>query len=189
MDAKLKQLMETKNDLFCIALSEVFAESFNSDDEKDSRRGRYMVKAKNDNSIDDMLVAICGYSFETLASMAKDKTEAIYNEIAVALDAVIEEDHILITGEKYPLNVFEECVAEYFVDPADFSDTLQDLCYYLCQNEEELYDLTENIKESASKDRGTLSDKIKTAEALSSNQKTDSEQVSNKRQQDYIFWQ
>lgn len=67
----LECLME--NETFCEALSDVFTESFQTDDEKEFRRGKYMLKAKIDNNIDDLLIAICGYSFNTLVSFAEQK--------------------------------------------------------------------------------------------------------------------
>lgn len=54
--------------------AERFAETFlgqlESDEEPLRKVGYYMAKAIRTNSVDDLLIAVCGWSAETLAKMA-----------------------------------------------------------------------------------------------------------------------
>ena len=50
-------------------LAEVFIEQVTSDSEKPSSVGFYMAKAILDNSIDDLLIAVCGYRIKSLLDM------------------------------------------------------------------------------------------------------------------------
>lgn len=50
-------------------LAEVFIEQVTSDSEKPSSVGFYIAKAILDNSIDDLLIAVCGYRIKSLLDM------------------------------------------------------------------------------------------------------------------------
>lgn len=122
----LKLLAE--NEIFCIALSEAFRENFETDDEKEFRRGKWMLKAQVSNDIETMLIALCGYSFETLINMAKQTTEEIYRDFAVIIDADISDDDEVIhfSNITIPLFVYKECVNDYIKDAVDEGSTLKD---------------------------------------------------------------
>ena len=51
-------------------LGEVFCEQVETDDEKQQRIGYYLAKALLDDSIEDLLVAICGWTSESLLNIA-----------------------------------------------------------------------------------------------------------------------
>ena len=51
-------------------LGEVFCEQVETDDEKQQRIGYYLAKAILDDSIEDLLVAICGWTSESLLNIA-----------------------------------------------------------------------------------------------------------------------
>lgn len=51
--------------------AEAFIDSFETDDEISRRRGYYMAKAILDGNIDDLLIAICGYSTQSLINIAE----------------------------------------------------------------------------------------------------------------------
>lgn len=64
---KIIQVMQRDN---CIDAYEQFAaavfDSIDTDDEPWDKIGRYLLKAFLDDSVDDALIAICGWSTETL---------------------------------------------------------------------------------------------------------------------------
>ena len=49
---------------------EVFCEQIETDDEKKQRIGYYLAKAILDDSIEDLLVAVCGWTSESLLNIA-----------------------------------------------------------------------------------------------------------------------
>ena len=51
-------------------LDEVFCEQVETDDEKQQRIGYYLAKAILDDSIEDLLVAVCGWTSESLLNIA-----------------------------------------------------------------------------------------------------------------------
>ena len=51
-------------------LGEVFCEQVETDDEKQQRIGYYLAKAILDDSIEDLLVAVCGWTSESLLNIA-----------------------------------------------------------------------------------------------------------------------
>lgn len=51
------------------ALANIFCEQVSTDSEKLSSVGFYMAKAIMDNSIDDLLIAVCGYRIKSLLGM------------------------------------------------------------------------------------------------------------------------
>ena len=55
---------------FCESFADALMKSIATADEKPERLGRYALMAIKDNSFDDFLIAICGYSLETLMRMA-----------------------------------------------------------------------------------------------------------------------
>lgn len=52
-------------------LGEVFAEQVASDDEKKRRIGYYLAKAILDDNVEDLLVAVCGWTSESLLNIAE----------------------------------------------------------------------------------------------------------------------
>ena len=64
---KLLEIMQDPKKAELIA--EVFIEQVTSDSEKPSSVGFYMAKAILDNSIDDLLIAVCGYRIKSLLDM------------------------------------------------------------------------------------------------------------------------
>ncbi|MEE0992535.1 MAG: hypothetical protein UH542_06115 [Bacteroidales bacterium] len=54
--------------------AEAFVDLFETDDEISRRRGYYMAKAILDGNIDDLLIAICGYSTQSLLNIAERGT-------------------------------------------------------------------------------------------------------------------
>lgn len=53
------------------AFKKAFTHEIESDDEPDWRAGYYMLKAVLDNNIDDFLIAVCGWSAESLLNIAE----------------------------------------------------------------------------------------------------------------------
>lgn len=51
-------------------LGEIFCEQVETDDEKQQRIGYYLAKAILDDSIEDLLVAVCGWTSESLLNIA-----------------------------------------------------------------------------------------------------------------------
>lgn len=54
----------------CEHFAEAFFNSIETDNEPRSRCGRYMLKAISENSLEDFLIAVCGWSAESLMKMA-----------------------------------------------------------------------------------------------------------------------
>ena len=52
-------------------LGEVFAEQVASDDEKKRRIGYYLAKAILDDNVEDLLVAVCGWTSKSLLDIAE----------------------------------------------------------------------------------------------------------------------
>lgn len=66
------QLGETLSDMRkSERFGEAFADSYETDDESDRRRGYYMAKAIVDGNINDLLIAICGYDTQSLLNIAE----------------------------------------------------------------------------------------------------------------------
>lgn len=66
----------------CEQFAEAFFESIDTDDEPRDRCGRYMLKAIAENSVDDLLIAICGWSAASLmkkANVMRD-TDGMFHE-------------------------------------------------------------------------------------------------------------
>ena len=59
-------------DGFCESFAKALLDSMRTDDEKPERMGHYMLKAIKDNSFDDFLIAICGWSLESLMVTSKN---------------------------------------------------------------------------------------------------------------------
>lgn len=67
-EKKLNELMNDKQ--FCEALGVTIYNELVSDDEPSYRMGRYLIKAFIDGNVDDALIALCGWSLETLFDKA-----------------------------------------------------------------------------------------------------------------------
>ena len=52
-------------------LGEAFVEQIASDDEKKQRIGYYFAKAILDDNVEDLLVAVCGWTSESLLNIAE----------------------------------------------------------------------------------------------------------------------
>ena len=66
----------------CEQFAEAFFDSIDTDDEPRDRCGRYMLKAIAENSVDDLLIAICGWSAASLmkkANIMRD-TDGMFHE-------------------------------------------------------------------------------------------------------------
>lgn len=72
MEERIKKAMEDAD--FCEVLGEVLYEQFTSDDESFRKKGFYLLDAILSGKADDVLVAICGWSIESLMEMAKERT-------------------------------------------------------------------------------------------------------------------
>ena len=75
------------HDGFCESFANALFDSMRTDDEKPERIGHYLFKAIKDNSFDDFLIAICGWSLETLMKQAliiPDKESQFHDEIIEA---------------------------------------------------------------------------------------------------------
>ena len=84
-------------DAFLESFSNVFLQSIETDDEKPVRLGRYALKAIKDNSLDDFLIAICGWSLESLMKKAliiPDVESQFHKEIEEATFVSIWDDDI-----------------------------------------------------------------------------------------------
>lgn len=64
--------MMSREDL-CEALSDVIIEELMNDDESPEKRGRYLIKAFMENNVNDAMIALCGWSFDSLISKAKER--------------------------------------------------------------------------------------------------------------------
>ncbi len=76
------------HDGFCESFANALFNSLCTDYENPERKGRYLFKAIKDNSFDDFLIAICGWSLESLMKQAHilpDKESQFHDEI---IDAV-----------------------------------------------------------------------------------------------------
>lgn len=84
-------------DGFCESFANALLDSMRTDDEKPARMGHYLFKAIKDNSFDDFLIAICGWSIESLMKQAHiipDKESQFHEEIIEAkLIGVWDDDH------------------------------------------------------------------------------------------------
>lgn len=77
------------HDGFCESFANALFDSMRTDDEKPERMGHYLFKAIKDNSFDDFLIAICGWSLETLMKQAliiPDKESQFHDEIIEAVN-------------------------------------------------------------------------------------------------------
>ena len=72
----------------CEQFAEAFFESIDTDDEPRDRCGRYMLKAIAENSVDDLLIAICGWSAASLmkkANVMRDTDGMFHQKIEDAI--------------------------------------------------------------------------------------------------------
>lgn len=60
------------DDAFCEALAEKFYEEFKEDDLAFDKKGRAMLEAWKNGDVNRMLIAICGWSMETLVEKAQE---------------------------------------------------------------------------------------------------------------------
>jgi len=70
-----------------------------TDDENPERIGHYLFKAIKDNSFDDFLIAICGWSLETLMKQAliiPDKESQFHDEVIEAVNLTEWDDGFLL---------------------------------------------------------------------------------------------
>lgn len=84
-------------DAFLESFSNVLLQSIETDDEKPVRLGRYALKAIKDNSSDDFLIAICGWSLESLMKKAliiPDVESQFHKEIEEATFVSIWDDYV-----------------------------------------------------------------------------------------------
>lgn len=68
---EFQELMD--NEEFCETLAEVLHNEIATDDEPLDYVGRRMFQAVRTNDAEDMLLAICGWSFKTLVKKAKER--------------------------------------------------------------------------------------------------------------------
>lgn len=61
---------------FCEKLGDVIRHAVLSDDASSRIVGTYALSAYKDNDANDMLIAICGYSMDTLIKMARKQIES-----------------------------------------------------------------------------------------------------------------
>ena len=64
---------------FCEVLGDVIRDEIENDDLHSRKIGEYALSAYKDNDANDMLVAICGWSMNTLIGMATERYEK-YNK-------------------------------------------------------------------------------------------------------------
>ena len=84
-------------DSFLESFSNAFLQSIETDEEKPVRLGRYALKAIKDNSFDDFLIAICGWSLESLMKKAliiPDVESQFHKEIEEATFVSIWDDDV-----------------------------------------------------------------------------------------------
>lgn len=96
----------------CEQIAETFFESIDTDDEPRDRCGRYMLKAIAENSVDDLLIAICGWSAASLmkkANIMRDTDSMFHQEIEDATFVSIwnGERHEVKTDCKVNTETFE----------------------------------------------------------------------------------
>lgn len=96
----------------CEHFAEAFFDSIETDDEPQSRCGRYMLKAILENSLDDFLIAVCGWSAESLmkkATILRD-TDGLFHikiEDAIFISLWNGERDAVETGCKVNTETFE----------------------------------------------------------------------------------
>lgn len=61
---------------FCEVLGDVIREEIAEDDVHSRHVGEYVLKSFFRNDANDMLIAICGWSMDTLIEMAQERIEA-----------------------------------------------------------------------------------------------------------------
>lgn len=66
---RLRAAME--NEEMSERLGEAFVEAVDSDDEKPRRMGYYLAKAVLDDNVEDLLVAVCGWTSKSLLNLAE----------------------------------------------------------------------------------------------------------------------
>lgn len=82
------------------AFANALLESLRTDDEKPERMGRYIMKAIKENSFDDFVIALCGWSLKSLMQQAyilrdddcKFHDEIIDAKLIVVLDGDVREE-------------------------------------------------------------------------------------------------
>lgn len=82
------------------AFANALLESIRTDDEKPERMGRYIMKAIKENSFDDFVIALCGWSLKSLMQQAyilrdddcKFHDEIIDAKLIVVLDGDVREE-------------------------------------------------------------------------------------------------
>ena len=82
------------------AFANALLESIRTDDEKPERMGRYIMKAIKENSFDDFVIALCGWSLKSLMQQAyilmdddcKFHDEIIDAKLIVVLDGDVQEE-------------------------------------------------------------------------------------------------
>lgn len=82
---------------FCEAFAAALLNSIETDDEKPERLGRYALKAIHENNFDDFLIAICGWSLESLMKKAliiPDVESQFHKEIEEATFVSIWDDDV-----------------------------------------------------------------------------------------------
>lgn len=100
--AAISQILNADNaDEKCEHFAKVFFDSIETDDEPRSRCGRHMLKAILENSLDDFLIAACGWSAESLmkkATILRDTDGMFHDKIE---DATFVS---LWDGERYAVS-------------------------------------------------------------------------------------
>ena len=82
---------------FCEAFTKAFVESISTDNEKLEWKGRCALKSIQDNSIDDLLISVCGWSLESLMKKAyiiPDRDSRFHKEIIDATFVSIWDDDV-----------------------------------------------------------------------------------------------
>lgn len=82
------------------AFANALLESIRTDDEKPERMGQYIMKAIKENSFDDFMIALCGWSLKSLMQQAyilmdddcKFHDEIIDAKLIVVLDGDVQEE-------------------------------------------------------------------------------------------------
>lgn len=70
----IEELMNDSD--FCEVLGDVIRDEIENDDAHSRHVGKYALRAYMDNDANDMLIAICGWSTNTLIEMAQERIEA-----------------------------------------------------------------------------------------------------------------
>ena len=84
-------------DAFCESFANALLTSIATDDEKSVRLGHYALKAINENNFEDFLIAICGFSLESLmrrALIIPNDTNQFHEEIEKGIYVSIWDDGI-----------------------------------------------------------------------------------------------